>query len=939
LILFVKQQVNSPSIQFLVCESKKNIAQKVLILLKTILVLRTIFLEKFQVKLVLVIMALFFVLTNSSAQSLGRGAVTFSGEIEGVYFNISGDLEFTKYVLRNTQPEVQVKWNWLKVNHIEYGGVSYNELNNPINANFDYLKEDFYGEVEILDYIPTKSNPQRVEETVYAGQIANFLYQMDKEVWEGYGMEIRAEHRDEWENHNDHGVVTLKSVGGKVIDDMIRKVIKRKTELDNQKQGDADQASDQDNDGTKDKAEKEEDKENEKGADNDNNSNKNNNLSEDQNSRVNSSNYYLNLGRDAEMRGDLPTAIAYYQKAYEILPNPQTVQKISQLRKDALINGVTNIAVEIMHARDKMIKEEIEASKLQYEESKTDYKRKLEYYKVHWKGLKEFLSFRSISLDSNWTESNQFYAYLFMRDVEGAVSWIDISLDNNLADYSKLKYKIIHTEPVRIEKSKLSIVPGEEREQVVIKAIKKFTNYSDQSLYIAFSGSIKEGNEMLKLAKELDSTVTFESANSGITNLENHFDLNKYFDGNLLENMTIKDMVERGTFNSGDHVFYLNSGGVMFVKEGRFIVFQNRKFFNAYHYENLNTQIAAYRKWVKEQNQVNSLVPLAIIEEQEYISNLGEISRGKNLKSGVTWGEMIDNERFDIPLIYHPNSNDFDHFYVLEYASEKYNVPDPDLIPFDYHRFLEYTANSSDKCNRPIVAFGTMSSEISKYGHLMIDYSIEGIIEYYPAMKIEKAQKEDSDKGILQFTSTETKGFNPYLNEYYDNTHYFGLKAKPKPLQGTDRYIWHTSKTKFKRYDISSSKIGIVYESRRYGENVDYNKLYEHVKKLKLENKLTDWQEEFIKKYLTTDYMNHLSHEDTGYRQITAVYKKPFFIKLNGEKIDLTKDEIAKDDQTGKTYDSDFSLLYSKLKSLLPKDQYTWTTNFQTSSHIELLSD
>lgn len=175
--------------------------------------------------------AFIYLTNNITAQSLGKGAVAFSGEVDGVYFNVSGDLKIEQFVVYGSTAYVKLNWNWMKVNHIEYNGVLYDSNYNLIEANFDYLKSDFNGLVELRDYIPTKIGLQRQEQTVYAGSGANYSFDMDKETWNEMDADGRAKIRAEWEKKPFVLGVTLKSINGTEITSMIHKVKKRHQDL------------------------------------------------------------------------------------------------------------------------------------------------------------------------------------------------------------------------------------------------------------------------------------------------------------------------------------------------------------------------------------------------------------------------------------------------------------------------------------------------------------------------------------------------------------------------------------------------------------------------------------------------------------------------------------------------------------------------------------
>ncbi|PHR42928.1 MAG: hypothetical protein COA32_17015 [Fluviicola sp.] len=174
--------------------------------------------------------------SNLKAQSMRKGAVTYTGTFDNIYFNISGDIEFSRYVMRNNQAEIQVSWNWLKVNYIVMEDVQYDQLNNPMNADFGMLKSGFVGNIEIKTYIPTKVPLQSVPKDVYAGSTQNFLFQMDKSTWDGFSMEERAKFRSDWEKGPFISDVNLNSISGSIIESIIYKAKQHQKELDKEKE-------------------------------------------------------------------------------------------------------------------------------------------------------------------------------------------------------------------------------------------------------------------------------------------------------------------------------------------------------------------------------------------------------------------------------------------------------------------------------------------------------------------------------------------------------------------------------------------------------------------------------------------------------------------------------------------------------------------------------
>lgn len=187
-------------------------------------------------KKLIVIFAIFIFPTNrANAQSLGKGAVTFTNEIGDFYLNASGDLAID-YVFYDNQPEVKLRWNWFKINYVSYKGVDYSAQNNQIDPSFfDIKRKDFYADVRIFQNIPTiKGRMLEKTKEIYAGTVNTSLtFKVNQTIWTSLSSKEKSDRKKEWEKNISPSVIELLSIKGPVIDDLFRAIKKHAS-----KQGD-----------------------------------------------------------------------------------------------------------------------------------------------------------------------------------------------------------------------------------------------------------------------------------------------------------------------------------------------------------------------------------------------------------------------------------------------------------------------------------------------------------------------------------------------------------------------------------------------------------------------------------------------------------------------------------------------------------------------------
>ncbi len=165
-------------------------------------------------KLLTLFLSLCFLIAKP--QSLGVGAVTFSGYVNDFYVNFSGDLDL-KFSFINDEPEVELKWNWFKVNYVKYQRVRYDDYNHPGGAaDFGYLYEGIYAEVSLLEDVPTKGYTTLTKK-IYDQGTVEYRFQVDKAAWQAMTMAERTSIKKQWKDRHYPGRLTLEDVGGQAL--------------------------------------------------------------------------------------------------------------------------------------------------------------------------------------------------------------------------------------------------------------------------------------------------------------------------------------------------------------------------------------------------------------------------------------------------------------------------------------------------------------------------------------------------------------------------------------------------------------------------------------------------------------------------------------------------------------------------------------------------
>lgn len=152
---------------------------------------------------------------------MGKGAVAYTDHIGDFYVNASGDLD-VKFVFVGDQPEIQLKWNWLKINFVVYNRVHYNALNNQLKGDyFEIMKGDYSGEVQILEDIPTLASFQDITKRVFSGSLGtNYIFKLNLEEWSSYSFEQRAKIKADWKERISPNQVRLISFEAKNLNNI-----------------------------------------------------------------------------------------------------------------------------------------------------------------------------------------------------------------------------------------------------------------------------------------------------------------------------------------------------------------------------------------------------------------------------------------------------------------------------------------------------------------------------------------------------------------------------------------------------------------------------------------------------------------------------------------------------------------------------------------------
>ncbi|GEM_PF-3289490 len=162
----------------------------------------------------------------AGGQSVGAGGMSYSGYVDGVYFNVTADFDF-KFAMYGDEASTQLRFNWFKVNYVEYNGVRYDRSNHPGgSANFDYLNDGYQAKVKLTEYVPTKGYMDRTK-TVYPKSWNDFRFSAGGEAWENLGIDRRIKQKEKWRNRTSPGTISCQSVSGREIDNIVRAVKNR----------------------------------------------------------------------------------------------------------------------------------------------------------------------------------------------------------------------------------------------------------------------------------------------------------------------------------------------------------------------------------------------------------------------------------------------------------------------------------------------------------------------------------------------------------------------------------------------------------------------------------------------------------------------------------------------------------------------------------------
>ena len=152
---------------------------------------------------------------------MGKGAVAYTDHIGDFYVNASGDLD-VKFIFVGDQPEIQLKWNWLKINFVVYNSVHYNALNNQLKGDyFEIMKGDYSGEVQVLEDIPTVASFQDITKRVFSGSLGtSYVFKLNLEEWSSYSFEKRAKIKADWKERISPNQVRLLSFEAKNLNNI-----------------------------------------------------------------------------------------------------------------------------------------------------------------------------------------------------------------------------------------------------------------------------------------------------------------------------------------------------------------------------------------------------------------------------------------------------------------------------------------------------------------------------------------------------------------------------------------------------------------------------------------------------------------------------------------------------------------------------------------------
>ena len=155
------------------------------------------------------------------SQSMGKGAVAYTDHIGDFYVNASGDLD-VKFLFVGDQPEIQLKWNWLKINFVVYNRVHYNALNNQLKGDyFEIMTGDYSGEVQILEDIPTLASFQDITKRVFSGSLGtSYIFKLNLEEWSSYSLEQRAKIKADWKERISPNQIRLQSFEAKNLNNL-----------------------------------------------------------------------------------------------------------------------------------------------------------------------------------------------------------------------------------------------------------------------------------------------------------------------------------------------------------------------------------------------------------------------------------------------------------------------------------------------------------------------------------------------------------------------------------------------------------------------------------------------------------------------------------------------------------------------------------------------
>lgn len=597
---------------------------------------------------------------------------------------------------------------------------------------------------------------------------------------------------------------------------------------------------------------------------------------------------------------------------------------------DNVTQQVTEVLGSMMDAAEQKELDRMAAVRAEKASAKEQYEYNTKLINQNWKNLKATVDDKQLSFEKAKSQNPKtIYAVVFAKQILGAGAAQEWA--GKPADYSQLAYFIHYTEPFAVDLEKIEIVPEKEKEELVKSTILKQI-YRDLTYHFAFAASKEELSNLInKEAPNYKQTqITFNPIEILGGSYSNKYNLEPYSSRNLLDNTTWSEIRKNRDIARGDKVIYFKNGDILFLNADKFMLFKNVKLFSAFR--NLNSHVDVFKMYVNNRNKTVPFVPVAEINKQDYLPSMDYFSEYEPEREAFK--EILYNGHFQLPKLYYPKRNKIDHLYIAQHGQ---NSSLPLILSFDYQNFKPYTEfNTNYDIRRPMVAIGTINWSEHLFNKFL---NIEGIIEYYPAMKLNEIQKTGRDRGVLKFVNSQKEGLNTYTSSRYKLSSYFGIKAKPNKNKKGGNYQWETSKIRFDEYKIKQSELGYAIKTIKNTENLDAyeSEEFRSLTKLWTSGKINTPTKLLLEKDLKINYVNHFYSVKYGFDQVISVHQKAFPVHFFGHKIDLTNFNVNID-ANGKNDLTAFEYVYDYFTKLLSEESKTQLFFFETAP-IEFTSN